>query len=215
MGLSYEASLISRYAGVASRLGKPDPQKPRRVVLLAPVEPVDVDPVPEPVRPPVPDYIPALGPLLWKVILQQVSEKHGVAIRDICSAKRDKYITPARYEAAYRMRHEAKMSLPQIGKRLGGRDHTTALHGIRMHEAFLTGRDPDKPIKREWTKPPRFWTEEMRSRAICLRSMGKSNDEIASAIGASSEGAVRNFFQRKSTQDFFRSLGAGEQSAIE
>jgi chromosomal replication initiation ATPase DnaA len=25
------------------------------------------------------------------------------------------------------------MSLPQIGRRLGGRDHTTVLHGIRRH----------------------------------------------------------------------------------
>lgn len=215
MGLSYEASLISRYASVGNRLGKSVVPKPRRVALLAPAAPVVVEPAAEPVCQPVPVSLHPLAPAPWRVILQQVAEKHNVAIRDICSSKRDKFITPARYEAAYRMRHEAKMSLPQIGKRLGGRDHTTALHGIRMHEAFLTGRDPQKPIKREWTKPPRFWTEEMRSRAICLRAMGKSNEEIAKAINASSEGAVRNFFQRKSTVEFFRSLGASEQNANE
>jgi chromosomal replication initiation ATPase DnaA len=29
------------------------------------------------------------------------------------------------------------MSFPEIGRRLGGRDHTSALHGFRMHEKRL------------------------------------------------------------------------------
>jgi chromosomal replication initiation ATPase DnaA len=31
------------------------------------------------------------------------------------------------------------MSLPQIGHRLGNRDHTTVLHGVRRYEAKLRG----------------------------------------------------------------------------
>lgn len=209
MGLSYEASLISRYAGAGSRLGKPM-GKPRRVNLVAPAAPVVAEPEPLPA---VPISIHPLDPPAWKVILRQVADKYDVTVADICSAKRHKQITPARYEAAYRMRYEADMSLPQIGKRLGGRDHTTALHGIRMHEAFLEGVDPKLAIKKRGTRPAVFWNEERKAKAIGLKAMGKTFDYIAQAVGASSAGAVKNFFQRQNMFDFYRSLGAVDRGA--
>jgi chromosomal replication initiator protein len=29
------------------------------------------------------------------------------------------------------------LSLPQIGRALGGRDHTTVMHGVRKHESRM------------------------------------------------------------------------------
>lgn len=52
----------------------------------------------------------------------------------ILGAIRSKHVTPARYEAAYRMVHELGMSLPATGRRLN-RDHTTILHAISRHVA--------------------------------------------------------------------------------
>lgn len=69
----------------------------------------------------------------WKKIVREVSRKHGVSIIDILSTRRCREYVEARYEAMYRMRHETTMSYPQIGRRLGGRDHTTVLHGVREH----------------------------------------------------------------------------------
>ena len=37
----------------------------------------------------------------------------------------------------YRMKTETTMSLPKIGDRLGGKDHTTVLYGIRKHKAKM------------------------------------------------------------------------------
>jgi hypothetical protein len=76
----------------------------------------------------------------WKRIVREVSKKHGVAIVDILSTRRSQPFVNARYEAMYRMRHETNMSFPQIGRRLGGRDHTTVLHGVREHAKRVGGQ---------------------------------------------------------------------------
>ena len=46
-------------------------------------------------------------------------------------------IAHPRQEAMWRMRQAGKWSLPQIGRFLGGRDHTTVLAGVRAHQARL------------------------------------------------------------------------------
>lgn len=83
---------------------------------------------------------PALEPMpIWKQIMFAVAEKHGVTMEDLQSIRRDQKSVNARYEVFYRMRLETSMSLPQIGRRCGRKDHTTVLHGIRKHMAFLAG----------------------------------------------------------------------------
>lgn len=75
----------------------------------------------------------------WKMILREVADKHGVSLVDLMSKRRGRGVVAARHEAMYRMRYETTMSLPQIGRRMGGRDHSTVLHGIRSHECRLLG----------------------------------------------------------------------------
>ena len=73
----------------------------------------------------------------WKAILYEVCQKHDVLMVDILSTRRDVKSVAARQEAMYRMRTETTMSSLQIGRRMGGRDHTTVLHGIRAHKARM------------------------------------------------------------------------------
>ena len=68
-------------------------------------------------------------------IVMEVCEKHNVSPTEICSEHRSQRIVVARMEACYRLRKETTWSLPRIGKFLGGRDHTTILHGVRKHAA--------------------------------------------------------------------------------
>lgn len=70
----------------------------------------------------------------WKSIVREVSEKHGVPIIDILSDRRNVPFVRARHECFFRLSKETTLSLPQIGKRLGGKDHTTVLAGIRRHQ---------------------------------------------------------------------------------
>lgn len=74
------------------------------------------------------------NPFHWKEIVAEVCAKHKVSLLDLQSIRRSKGLPEARHEAMYRMRHETSMSLPEIGRRLGGRDHTTVIFGIRRHE---------------------------------------------------------------------------------
>lgn len=76
---------------------------------------------------------PILPLAQWQIILQEVSEKHGVSIIDIKSARRDRPSVFARHECMYRMCKETTLSLPQIGKRLGGKDHSSVMHGRDQH----------------------------------------------------------------------------------
>lgn len=79
--------------------------------------------------------------LAWKQIVSDVCDRHGVSFIDICSARRDRKTAAARSEVSYRLRKETTLSLPQIGRKLGGRDHTTILHNVRRYEAKLNGTE--------------------------------------------------------------------------
>jgi chromosomal replication initiation ATPase DnaA len=64
-------------------------------------------------------------------IIAQVAEDWGYTVKQLVSPRREKRIAYARFEAMYRLRNECPhMSLPMIGVRIGGRDHTTVLSGI-------------------------------------------------------------------------------------
>lgn len=72
-------------------------------------------------------------------IIAEVALKHGITAEDITSESRSGPIVQARQEAMWRARQETDLSLPALGRRFGGRDHTTVLYGIRHHQARLDG----------------------------------------------------------------------------
>ena len=64
----------------------------------------------------------------WKHIVGEVSEFFRVPVDQICGPHRYKHIVLARQVAMWRLCYETGMSLPQVGLKLGGKDHTTVLH---------------------------------------------------------------------------------------
>jgi chromosomal replication initiator protein len=68
------------------------------------------------------------------VIIQQVARKYRVTCLDLLSDRRSRYVAWPRQEVMYRAYTETTMSLPAIGRHLGGRDHTTVMHGIKQHK---------------------------------------------------------------------------------
>ena len=64
------------------------------------------------------------------LILQIVSDHLGVQAIDILGQKRNKEIAGARQIVMYLCRNMTSTPLQQIGQFLGGRDHTTVIHGI-------------------------------------------------------------------------------------
>jgi len=70
-------------------------------------------------------------------IANEVCRKHKVAFRELVSSQRPKYIVVPRHEFMWRAREETNYSLHDIGRFLGGRDHSTVAAGIERHKARM------------------------------------------------------------------------------
>ncbi|CAN5629771.1 chromosomal replication initiator protein DnaA [soil metagenome] len=70
-------------------------------------------------------------------IIQRVAKQFQVDVTALCGRNRSKEIVLPRQISMYLMREETAASLADIGRSLGGRDHTTVIHGIEKIEARL------------------------------------------------------------------------------
>lgn len=64
------------------------------------------------------------------LILSTVADFTGVSVTEIIGDKRGRAIVEPRHIVMYLARELTDASLPKIGERLGGRDHTTVLHAV-------------------------------------------------------------------------------------
>lgn len=62
------------------------------------------------------------------VILDAVARYFGVSVDDLRGKARNKEIVAPRHLAMYLLREDARLSFPQIGQLLGGRDHSSVVH---------------------------------------------------------------------------------------
>jgi chromosomal replication initiation ATPase DnaA len=66
-------------------------------------------------------------------IIRDTARRHGLTPTDLTCTSRVRALTAPRHEAMYLCARDTDMSLPAIGRRFGGRDHTTVLNGIHRH----------------------------------------------------------------------------------
>ena len=64
-----------------------------------------------------------------EVIIALVAEQYGITEEDIISKKRSRDLTLPRQIAMYLCRDMTQLSTTNIGRAVGGRDHTTVMHG--------------------------------------------------------------------------------------
>ncbi|MEM9551686.1 MAG: chromosomal replication initiator protein DnaA, partial [Pseudomonadota bacterium] len=67
-------------------------------------------------------------------IQRKVSEYYNIRISDIVGPKRLRSYARPRQVAMYLCKQLTSRSLPEIGRRFGGRDHTTVMHGVKRIE---------------------------------------------------------------------------------
>ena len=79
-------------------------------------------------------------------IQQTIAEYYKIRVSDLLSKKRSRDIARPRQLAMYFSKEFTNMSLPQIGDRFGGRDHTTVLHACRKIEELILS---DSKIKED------------------------------------------------------------------
>ena len=72
-------------------------------------------------------------------ILRIISRHYGVSKSDLLSQRRHRSVVWPRQIGMYLAKQLTHRSLPEIGRRFGGRDHTTVLHAIRKIEGVIAG----------------------------------------------------------------------------
>jgi chromosomal replication initiator protein len=76
-----------------------------------------------------------------QLILEESARYFGLSVEDLVSPNRSRPLTTARHVAMYLMRECSGQSLVKIGDTFGGRDHTTARHGILKIERDMRARN--------------------------------------------------------------------------
>jgi len=87
------------------------------------------------------DLIRAREPKRVKIedIQKLVASHYSVTRADILSSRRTAIVVKPRQVAMYLAKALTLRSLPEIGRRFGGRDHTTVLHAVRKIEGLCSG----------------------------------------------------------------------------
>jgi chromosomal replication initiator protein len=73
-------------------------------------------------------------------IQKRVAEHFNIRIADMHSARRARQVARPRQVAMYLAKQLTSRSLPEIGRKFGGRDHTTVMHAVKKIEE-LRGLD--------------------------------------------------------------------------
>ena len=73
-------------------------------------------------------------PVKPESILQAVCQYFGLEHKDLMSARRQRTISLARSVAMFLVRKTAKLSFPEIGVRMGKRNHSTVISACRRIE---------------------------------------------------------------------------------
>jgi chromosomal replication initiator protein len=81
-----------------------------------------------------------------KRIIHSVANFYDLKERELISTSRKKEIVVPRQIAMYLLRKELKASFPFIGRKLGGKDHTTAIHA---YEKISKEIDKDESLGEE------------------------------------------------------------------
>ncbi len=75
-------------------------------------------------------------------IQRTVARHYNIKVSDMHSARRSIAVARPRQIAMYLSKQLTSKSLPEIGRRFGGKDHTTVMHAIRRIEE-LSSQDPE------------------------------------------------------------------------
>ena len=83
-----------------------------------------------------------VAPVRPENILQSVCDYFGLDHKDLMSGRRQRTISLARSVAMYLVRKTAKLSFPEIGMRMGKRNHSTVISACRRIERAVMRNEP-------------------------------------------------------------------------
>ncbi len=80
------------------------------------------------------------GTITIGTIQTEVADYFRISVEDLCSTSRSRALVNARQVAMYLSRELTDESLPKIGEKFGGRDHTTVMHAERKIRQLIGER---------------------------------------------------------------------------
>lgn len=82
-----------------------------------------------------------------KKVLSEVNQYFNIKMADITGPRRKKELVLPRQLAMYILYEDCKLPYERIGELLGGRDHTTIMHGVeKIHEAVARDREIQRMV---------------------------------------------------------------------
>ncbi len=81
-----------------------------------------------------------------QVVLKSVADFYNISLPDLTKRSRKKEVVKPRQVSMYLLREEIKLSFPDIGQKLGGRDHSTVIHAC---EKIKKAESLDESLKQE------------------------------------------------------------------
>jgi len=102
-------------------------------------------------------------------VLTSVCAYFGLEMKELMSGRRQRTVSLARSVAMYLVRKTAKLSFPEIGSRMGKRNHSTVISACRRIE-----RAVDKNETLEWTSNVGDRSEEASEMIQRLEEMSRS-----------------------------------------
>ncbi len=79
-------------------------------------------------------------------VIETVAKYYSISVPEMVSPSRNKELVQPRQVAMYLIRQETDASFPEIGALIGGRDHTTVLHGVERVKDRL---EAEEQLRRE------------------------------------------------------------------
>lgn len=117
VSLRYQAPRVSIVRRAAVNPKPPEPEKPKRdyieVGLRGAIKPEQMRLMTDMER-----------------IIYAASKVSGVSVNDIKSGRRAKHVCFVRQAIMFLTKERTRLSLPTIGRMLGGKDHSTVHHGV-------------------------------------------------------------------------------------
>jgi hypothetical protein len=92
-------------------------------------------------------------------LLGKVSRATGISVTDIRSPRRQADVVKARFIFYYAAKALTSYSLPEIGRRSGGKDHTSVLNGVRRVQAVVDRLNIELPQSR-FAMAKALWSAE-------------------------------------------------------
>lgn len=114
----------------------------------------------------------------YKAFIAAAARAFMVPVESITAPSRATRVVRARQAAALLIRtHRKDASMTEIGRRLGGRDHTTILHGVKQARRFIELNEGFRDCYRLAEQDALSWTPERSPTAVCTIPQPKPREE--------------------------------------